>query len=183
MPGDPDGDDCEIHEITTRPDWSDRNSTECTDGIWEISTRGGGAAETHDENHEDAETGKIGTLGVLCANWGGHWADRFLQDHMKFDLKSCPCHILCVQEAAPLLLQHLQGPAVEGKAETRGRGANWEQRPCSQYLGIRGDEASNSVMVCARRGLVKGMRLLLFHRRRDGVYRKTQGGTSNKRKR
>ena len=153
-------------------------------------TRGGG------EGRQEEQSGKSGALGVFCGNLGGHWADRCLNDHMMHDIKSSPAHILTIQEAEADLLLHLKEPPADGVRgklpsgeETRGDGeeaaaippgtrgsvAKWRRRPTSQFWGIRGPEAGKSLMICARKALVQGVRLLLFRRRVDGKYKAKTG--------
>ena len=95
---------------------------------------------------------------------------------MNFDLKSAPCNIIIRQEAKPELLTHLkesgdQGIPGAGGDATRGSGANWQRRPTFEYIGFRGAEKGSSLLICARTSIVKGMLLLLFKRRADGLYR------------
>ena len=64
-----------------------------------------------------------GTFGIICGNWGGHRAERALQAHMDFDLKSGPCHIMILQEADVDLLNHLRSPGTAPlDRHTRGGG-------------------------------------------------------------
>ena len=111
---------------------------------------------------------------------------RSLQDHMRFDIKSGPCSIIVLQEAKHDLLMHLREPGQDGVPEdsgaTRGSGVNWQRRPTSQYIGIRGAEQGSSLVIAARTSIVKGVRLLLFRKREDGTFRakKTRGGEGKK---
>ena len=58
-----------------------------------------------------------------------------------------------------------------------GGDLKWHIRPGSQFWGFRGaeDPTEGTTVICAKRSLVKGMRLLLFQLREDGTYRKTCG--------
>ena len=114
---------------------------------------------------------KAGGIGVFSGNWGGHWSDRQLDQHMMDDIKSCPATILTIQEAEQDLLDHLKEPPEA--QPPRGSGSQSTARAPSQFFGIRGPEPPNvhSVMICARKTLVQALRLLLFHNRHDGPYR------------
>ena len=109
---------------------------------------------------------------------------------MDYDIKSSPAHILTIQEAEQSLLTHLRAPSQPGirthgdgpETSTHGGGdrvrdSGWTRRPCSEWWGIRGLEKDNAktVMICARRSLCTGMRLLLFIRSADGEYKVKKG--------
>ena len=123
--------------------------------------------------------GKPGAWGIVCGNWGGHWHDQMLHEHMDFDLKSSAGTILLLQEAREELLEHLKQPGsdgiVKGDQGTHGdggQGTSWEQRPTAQFWGFRGQDYEKSILICARTSVVKGMRLLLLRVRHDGTYKK-----------
>ena len=105
----------EIHAV---PDWTN-SPNGCSDGIWGTEdnpkTRGGG-------DH-------VGNFGLLTANWGGNWADNRLQRHMLRDLKSTPCHLLCLQEAKQEMMQHLKLAVEEDETEV-------DRRSAAQFIGI-----------------------------------------------
>ena len=167
MPGGLDDFD-EAEEIFLTPQWT--GSQACTDGSWATEeTRDGG--ESHGGGEEEAEHVKeddhAGKFGILTANWGANWHEAALQEHMLRDLKSTPCHLLCVQEAEEELITHLR-TAVEGEGETS---AVAEGRPGSKFIGVRGPEPDSSLMICGRQTVVPGIRLLLFHRTIDGPYK------------
>ena len=119
---------------------------------------------------------KEGTLAWCLAIWGNNWNDQALQSHMNYGLKSSPSHIIILQETMEELLEHLKAPGENGIPwedgdATRGSGAKWQRRPTYQYIGFRGQETGSSLLICARTSIVKGMLLLLFKRRADGLYR------------
>ena len=135
--------------------WVDGNWEDQTRGNLEDQTRGdGGADQIHDardsENTDNPWISeKAGGVGIFSGNWGGHWGETDLNDHMLFDVKSCPAHILTIQEAEEQLLTHLRQPAEPGipkeraqetaaAASTHGDGATgghvqWSRRPCGQF--------------------------------------------------
>ena len=93
---------------------------------------------------------------------------------MKWDLKSCAGHILCVQEAEPELLDNMRSVPNEAASsilDPRGDGGNKPQRRDNKFVGVRGTEPGSSLMICGRQSLVVGIRLNLFRRRVDGTYR------------
>ena len=62
-------------------------------------------------------------------------------------------------------------------SSTHGNGGpggdlKWHTRPGSQFWGFRGAEDPDigTTVICAKRSLVKGMRLMLFQLRHDGTY-------------
>lgn len=131
-----------------------------------------------DGNLEQTErpNGPGGNWGILCGNWGGNWSkdNGQMQQHMDYDLKSCPCSILILQEAKPELLDHLRAPAVAGiplDEITVGKTVRWRVRPTYKFVGIRGIEAKESVIICAKEGLARYLTMDLFRLREDGVYR------------
>ena len=89
---------------------------------------------------------------------------------MNFDSKSGPCSIIVLQEAKHDLLMPLRAPGQEGVPEdsgaTRGSGVNWQRRPTSQHIGVRGAEQGSSLLIPARKSIVQGVRLLLFSKAR-----------------
>ena len=109
--------------------WTGSQSQTCSDGSWATAeTRGGGEAEA--EQVKESDHG--GNFGLLTANWGGNWQEPKLQEHMLRDLKSTPCHLLCLQEAEDEMFTHLR-TAVESDAVA-------ERRPGSMFIGVRGPE-------------------------------------------
>ena len=95
------------------------------------------------------DTSVAGTLGILCGNWGGHWAEIDLQEYMISDLKSGPCSFVLLQDAKRELTEHLMAPGAPGTrdndaATTRGRGGH--------RLGRCAHPASTSCCVDKRRG-------------------------------
>ena len=114
----PEGNDDDQHEQTDllwRPNWS---GDECSDGSWHGKPSGGGESEAEEtRGNGEAGSGHGGNYGILTANWGGHWKESALQEHMLHDLKSSPCHILCVQEAEENFFNHLRS---EPNTDDRG---------------------------------------------------------------
>ena len=70
------------------------------------------------------------------ANWGNHWSTRELQDHMLRDVKSSPCHILCLQEAEADPMECLERPPAKCGVERTVRTGNE-----GKFVGARGSEA------------------------------------------
>ena len=64
-----------------------------------------------------------------------------------------------LQEANHDLFMHLRALGQDGVPEesgaTRGSGANWQHRPTSQYIGFRGAEQGSSLLVAARKSMIK----------------------------
>ena len=143
--------------MTIKPNF-DNNTFENThqDGSW---------------SDDEEEPSRNGNFGVLCGNWGGLRKSRSTNEHMAFDLKSGPCNILLLSESDRETLQCLR-EAVKPREdeEDNSCGDGQKQRRTSQYLGLRGVEASKTVMICARKSLVKGMRLRLFRLILNGQY-------------
>ena len=168
MPGDLDDFD-EHDDILLKPQWND--DLQCSDGVWGAKTRGGGEAGAE---KDEQDSGHGGTYGLLSANWGGSWKDPALQHHMRRDLKSCPCQVLCLQEANEALLLYLKSPlevsAKEKRAESN-ESVKGEPRPEGQFIGVRGPDPKSGLMICARASLALGIRLLIFHRIYDGAYK------------
>ena len=81
---------------------------ECSDGVWEDITRGDGDTTRGDGDAEDTgeptRRGHDGHFGVVTANWGGHWGDAYLEEHMDNDLKTTTCQVIAIQEAQPKCL-------------------------------------------------------------------------------
>ena len=140
------------------------------DGEWLISE------VTHGDGEDEALHEPPGQFGILAGNWGGMY--QSCRAHIDYDVKSSAASVVMAQEATQDLLDNLQTPGVEGIAEeggpSRGGGVNWQKRPTSQFYGFRGPEEGPSVLICARKSLVAGMRLLYFKLRRDGPYTVTQ---------
>ena len=125
---------------------------------------------------EDAtqEHGPAGQCAILCGNWGGKYRDRAKETQKRFDIKSSPASIILLQEAEEADEQNLKADWVAGVPEAN-------QRPQNEYIGFRGPEPnSSSLLICGRRSLVKGMRMLLFRLRVDGMYRKKSNGKGAK---
>ena len=161
MPGDLNNEDG-ARAILWEPDWAGLRA--CTDGSWDT----GGEAEAEDGSWDTggkhSEHG--GNFGILTANWGGNWREEALQQHMLRDLKSTPCHILCLQEAEENMITHLRTVSSEGHADPKEK-----RRPGSTFIGVRGPERKSSLIISVRQSVVPGIRLLLFHRTVDGTYR------------
>ena len=124
----------------------------------------------------ETDAGCPGQFGILCGNWGDRKQERFLWERMHFDLKSGPCSIVMLQEAAGHVLDHMREPPSEEEhstdTETRGGGApKSDRRRTAQYYGIRGPETGTSVMIAARKSHVSEMRMRLFRLRHDGLYK------------
>ena len=135
----------------------------------------------------DRDCGCPGQFGVLCGNWGDRAQKSVLSKRMHFDLKTGPCSVVMLQEAAASVLEHMRAPEEEKDStatETRGGGATKsDERRTAQYFGIRGNEQGTSVMIAARKSHVKHMRMRLFRLRHDGEYRaKRRSGSNKKRK-
>ena len=92
-----------------------------------------------------------GHYGLSTYNWGGSWIEPDHQHHFNELLRS-PCHIMCLQAASERLNIGLQDCA------------------CVDMLIIRAPEPRDTLMVCARRSKVQGLRLEVFHRLYDGAY-------------
>lgn len=126
---------------------------------------------------DDQERGRGGTFGVFNGNWGQDWAERRLNDHMIYDLKSTPATIVLVQEVTDTLFSYMQEPgsAVPRSASDNPHGGGDQQgsRPEEAFIGFRGLEPGASLMICARPSIVPGMRLLLFELRNDGWFKPT----------
>ena len=112
----------------------------CAVGSVVTETRGGG------------ET--IGHYGLLSCRWGIPRGIYFCRTPWQFlgYLRRSPCHILCLQEADEQLKIELTG------------------LPNSKFIGIRTPEEYGSLMICARKSVVLGMRLLFFERKLDGTF-------------
>ena len=138
IPGDLDANEDQIGSIWMKPDWSMQDGMwghMWLDGSWEAPTRSGGGTheihvgggtqtegaeevptpaggdtqEIHGGGEEKGHATKAGAIGVLSGNWGGHWENPEVNAHMLFDVKSCPAHILTMQEAESELFMHLRG--------------------------------------------------------------------------
>ena len=152
-------------EILVAPQWS---GTDCSVGVWTVGTHGGGDGVKGKGGKGSSSHG--GTFGVMTANWGGKWGDPDLHSHMQQDLKSSSCQFLLIQEASADLLDYAQQDPGAGEQEgAKGRGDGAKRAP-AKFIGVRGYEEGDSTMICGRASLVSGMRLLLFHRRKDGTY-------------
>ena len=174
MPGDLPGDLDDIPvdaELVLKPGWDD--GTACSVGVWAVETRGGGESA---KGKDGKGSSQGGTFGVLTANWGGKWTDDNLHAHMQRDLKSSSCQFLVIQEASVDLLEYVQqDPGLQYLLREDGA-----QRPPARFIGVRGPEEGDSLMICGRESLVSGMRLLVFHRTRDGSYTVTNKRTKVK---
>ena len=109
---------------------------------------------------------------LSCAETGevNKYANRAKETQRRFDIKSSPAAIILLQEAHEADEQNLKADWVAGVPDAN-------QRPQNEYIGFRGPEpTSSSLLICGRRSLVKGMRMLLFRLRFDGVYRKKSKG-------
>jgi hypothetical protein len=80
----------------------------CSCGVWDDNTRGDGDTTRGDgdttrgdgeETGGPPRRGHDGHFGVLTANWGGHWGDDYLENHMNEDLKKTVCQVIVIQEA------------------------------------------------------------------------------------
>ncbi|CAK0863844.1 unnamed protein product [Prorocentrum cordatum] len=155
MPGDLDDIPVDAN-LFLKPLWDD--GTECSAGVWAGKD---GKGSSHG-----------GTFGVLTANWGGKWGEPALHAHMQQDLKGSSCQFLVIQEASSDLLDYVgQDP---GKGDSEFLGGKGAQRPAAKFIGVRGPEEGDSTMICGRESLVSGMRLLVFHRTKDGTYTHTK---------
>ena len=175
MPGDLD--DCDEHgDCVLRPRWDD--DTMCSEGVWKVQTRGGGDA---DAEKDDRGSGLAGTYCLLSANWGGNWSDKGLQAHMLKDIKSSPSQVLCLQEAEESLRVELEKtPDADAQRAIRGggdgnEGVQGERQPGCKFIGVRGPEPNTSLMIAGRVSLVTGIRILVFHRLFDGMFRGVSG--------
>ena len=163
MPGDMD-DLADDVDFVMKPDWGADGS--CSIGEWDDHTSDDGEAAA-------ASSFQGGTYGLLSANWGGKWKDPKLNDHMNKDLKTTPCQVLCLQEAEESLQDELGIPHVHDTG-----GGTGAEKLRSRFISIRGPESRATLMISARQSLVSGIRMLVFHRIKDGTYRVT--GKSNK---
>ena len=162
MPGDLD-DIPEDADLLLKPRWDD--GAECSVGVWVVDPCGGGGGAKEKGGKGSSHAG---TFGVLTANWGGKWGDPALHAHMQQDLKTSSCQFLIIQEASADLLDYVQQDPGKGEHSAKGAG-----RPAAKFIGVRGPEDGDSTMICGRESLVSGMRLLLFHRTKDGTYTHT----------
>ena len=136
----------------------------CEDGEWEETTHGDG---------EDAESVQPGQFGLMSGNWGTCY-NTWLR-HINIDVKSSCAAIIMIQEGHQKLLSHLKAPGEDGvladeSEQTHGSGVKWQKRPTYQYLGFKAPGDEHSLMICGRKSIVAGMRLVYFKRRNDGLY-------------
>ena len=92
------------------------------------------------------------------------------------DIKSSPSQVLCLQEAAENLLVELgKAPDADAQRAIRDGGDGNKdvkgEQPGSKFIGVCGPEQLPSLMICGRVSLVIGIRLLVFHRLFDGMYK------------
>ena len=167
--GDPGDDYRASQEILQKPTWG---LGECSAGSWGDESHGSGGSDKGKGKFEGKGkdkgkgpgTGPMGAFGVLTANWGGAWAEPDLHAHMKKDLKSSACQFLVIQEAAPDMLEFLNADPAPVPA------SNGTARTPKKFIGVAGFDAGDTTMIFARASLVKGIRLLVYHRTADGPY-------------
>ena len=170
MPGDLE-DNAGDAELVLKPQWDVGPREHCSAGVW-VEETGGGGEDVKGKGGKGSShggtcgkgSGPAGTFGVLTANWGGKWADPALHAHMQQDLKSSSAQFLIIQEASADLLDYVEQDP--GRDPRHGDG----ERSPAKFIGVRGPEEGDSTMICGRASLVSGMRLLAFHRSKDGQY-------------
>jgi hypothetical protein len=154
-------------EIIVEKTWT--GSKGCSDGVWVHDTRGRGGAKKDDEKDVDVDyiprNGHTGHFGVFAGNWGGKWKREEEDRYMNLDILRGPGQVWMLQEVEALFMQKVQQLLQEGK------GLDSKLAKMTMLLIVRGDEIGNTLMVAARKGIVLGLRKLLFHRTRDGYYR------------
>ena len=173
--------------ILQRPVITEANREYYVVGDWKEATHGDGEATHGDGDDWKATQGDwdpTGTFGILSGNWGSNWRNKKRQTHMLYDAKSTVCAIVVMQEATEEMRLHLMEPGTAGAPRhsdtpLRGSERQWETRPTARFIGLRGSEAGASCMVMGRASIVRGMKLLLFRRRNDGLY-KSKGSKKKK---
>ncbi len=164
--GDANADDT-LAEFNTMPELVWESGTDgFSDGDWAQE------ADTHGDGVDEEELQHHGQFGVMAGNWGTCYESH--RAHNSFDVKSSAAAFVMAQEATQHLLDHLRAPGTEEDAieceRTHGGGVKWQVRPTFQFYGFRGPEEGPSVLICARKSLVLGMRLFYFKLRNDGPY-------------
>ena len=142
---------------------------DCSCGVWGDNTRGDGDTTRGDgeETGKPPPRGHDGHFGVLTANWGGHFGDEYLENHMNEDLKKSVCQVIGIQEAQPTCLQLMNEPIRDGNG--KGKGGWHVDDPA--FLGVHGDEPKdNSLFIGARVSIFSGIREMLFERKFDGTF-------------
>jgi hypothetical protein len=149
----------------------------CSCGVWDDNTRGDGDTTRGDgdttrgdgeETGGPPRRGHDGHFGVVTANWGGHWGDDYLENHMNEDLKKTVCQVIVIQEAQPKCLQLMNEPIRGGSG--MGKGGWPVDDPV--FFGIHGNEPKDtSLFIGTRFSLVKGIREMMFERKLDGIYK------------
>ena len=100
------------------------------------------------------------------------------------DVARCPCQIMLLQDAGDELLGTIRELALlvaqerldehgSGPYDSLGKGGPKDEILLhSEIIGVRVQDSPerSSLLIAARRSLVKGIRLNLFHRRIDGTY-------------
>ena len=120
------------------------------------------------ETHKTRGSGDhCGRLGLYMANWGANWTNKETQDHMLRDVKSSPCHILCLQECTQEPQEYLELPAEKPAAESTQRSDKE-----SKFLVVRGPE-KEILVISVRESLVPAIRLNWYYRSQDGTYKMT----------
>ena len=96
LPGDIDDDHPDKEVINYSPKWNSVEKDISSSGTWETNSGSGDPC---------------GRIGIYTGNWGANWTNKETQEHMLRDVKSSPCHILCLQEAEGDLMEYLAKPA------------------------------------------------------------------------
>ena len=98
---------------------------------------------------------------------------------MIIDIRTHPCQVICLQEAEESLYQFLRSVSDgDGqRADGMAGGSGAPQGGWEGWIGVRGGtERKSGLMICARRSLALGIRLLVWHRILDGEYKCKGGG-------
>ena len=142
---------------------------DCSCGVWGDNTRGDGDTTRGDgeETGEPPPRGHDGHFGVLTANWGGHFGDDYLENHMNEDLKKSVCQVIVIQEAQLTCLQLMNEPIRGGSG--KGKGGWPVDNPA--FLGVHGNEPKdNSLFIGTRVSIISGICELPFERKLDGTF-------------
>ena len=92
---------------------------------------------------------------------------------MNDDIEKSVCQMIVLQEVEPGFWVKMQARAArknKAKMEANGDGVEIPAEPL--FIGVRGWEGplGNSLLIAGKPGIVLGVRLRLFHRRKDGPY-------------
>ena len=95
---------------------------------------------------------------------------RIDDDYMNDNLWNSVCQVILLQEVEPLFFLKMK-QSHQRDAPSKVDGAPADQKP--MFVGIRGDEGNrgDSLLIAGRPGIVLGIRLSVFHRTVDAVYK------------